>query len=237
MPLDLGRIRGLCFDIDGTLCDTDDMWLDKVEKIFRPINRLLGRKDSRDFSRRLIMAIESPGNLAYHFLDRLNLDDEVGRLFNLMAKNEPDRPHSYQIIPGAAGLLHDLHSRFPMAVVSAKGEQGTLAFLDQFALRPFFQAIITSQTCRYTKPFPDPVVYAARQLGVQPGECLMIGDTVVDIRAGRMAGAQTAGLLCGFGQEDELHNAGADVVIKDPADLLRLLIPDDLAQPKSHPGS
>ena len=38
-------------------------------------------------------------------------------------------------------------------------------------------------------------------MGVAPGNVLMVGDTTVDIRAGKAAGAQTVGVLCGFGQE------------------------------------
>jgi phosphoglycolate phosphatase-like HAD superfamily hydrolase len=60
-------------------------------------------------------------------------------------------------------------------------------------------------------------------MGVLPEECLMIGDTTVDIRAGRSAGAQTVGVLCGFGSEDELQRAGADLILPTPLDVLKYL--------------
>jgi phosphoglycolate phosphatase-like HAD superfamily hydrolase len=50
----------------------------------------------------------------------------------------------------------------------------------------------------------------------------MIGDTVADILAGKNAGAQTVGVLCGFGKEKELRQAGADLIIKRTPDLLGL---------------
>jgi N-acetyl-D-muramate 6-phosphate phosphatase len=52
---------------------------------------------------------------------------------------------------------------------------------------------------------------------------LMVGDTTVDIHAGRSAGAQTAGVLCGFGEEKELRGAGADHILSTTADLRSLL--------------
>jgi phosphoglycolate phosphatase len=52
----------------------------------------------------------------------------------------------------------------------------------------------------------------------------MVGDTTVDIVAGRLACAQTAGVLCGFGQRAELERAGANVVLQSPADLIPLLL-------------
>ena len=51
----------------------------------------------------------------------------------------------------------------------------------------------------------------------------MIGDTVTDILTGKDAGAQTVGVLCGFGEEKELRQAGADVILKNTADLIDLI--------------
>ena len=42
----------------------------------------------------------------------------------------------------------------------------------------------------------------------------MVGDTVVDIQAGKAAGAQTVGVLCGFGTQRELERAGADSLVE-----------------------
>ena len=47
----------------------------------------------------------------------------------------------------------------------------------------------------------------------------MIGDTTVDIRAGKAAGAQTVGVLCGFGEEGELRRVGADLILPSTADV------------------
>lgn len=51
----------------------------------------------------------------------------------------------------------------------------------------------------------------------------MVGDTTVDIRAGKAAGAQTAGVLSGFGHARELQSAGADLILPSAADLLEVL--------------
>ena len=59
----------------------------------------------------------------------------------------------------------------------------------------------------------------------------MVGDTTVDIRAGKAAGAQTVGVLCGFGQEPELRRAGADLILPDTAALAQVLLPGTISQP------
>ena len=52
----------------------------------------------------------------------------------------------------------------------------------------------------------------------------MAGDTTVDIRAGKSAGAQTVGVLCGFGEEPELRRQGADLILPGTADLVKVLL-------------
>ena len=52
----------------------------------------------------------------------------------------------------------------------------------------------------------------------------MVGDTTVDVYAGKRAGAQTVGVLCGFGQRDELERAGADAVVERTPDVAGLLV-------------
>jgi phosphoglycolate phosphatase len=52
----------------------------------------------------------------------------------------------------------------------------------------------------------------------------MVGDTSVDIRAGKAAGAQTAGVLCGFGQEAELRRMGADLILPTTPLLVEALL-------------
>jgi phosphoglycolate phosphatase len=59
----------------------------------------------------------------------------------------------------------------------------------------------------------------AEQLGIDPSACLVVGDTTLDIRAGKAAGAQTVAVLSGFGKGAELRAAGADLVLPSAAEL------------------
>ncbi|MDP2778471.1 MAG: HAD family hydrolase, partial [Anaerolineales bacterium] len=106
---------------------------------------------------------------------------------------------------------------------SARDEGGTLAFLKKFDLLKYFDVIITGLSAEHTKPYPDPILLAAQKMNTDPEDCLMIGDTTVDMRAGKSAGAQTVGVLCGFGEEPELKKMGADVILEDTTKLLGLL--------------
>ena len=226
MGIDLARIQAICFDVDGTLSDTDDVWAEQLARTMYPLARLMPRQDLTALARRLILAAETPGNLAYAFLDRLGLDDEIGAIFNFLARQHMGiRQHRFRLIQGVDSLLPALAERYPLAVISARDERTTLAFLEMFGLRPLFRCVATAQTCVHTKPFPDPLFWAAEQMGVTPVGCLMVGDTTVDMRMGRAAGAQTVGVLCGFGDERELSRAVADVILAETADIEHLLLP------------
>jgi HAD superfamily hydrolase (TIGR01509 family) len=215
MPLDLSRIRALCFDVDGTLSDTDDIY---TQKVTRFLPRFLFRDPERA-ARRFVMWIESPGNALMGIPDRFGLDDDLAALVNWMYRHRRKPWKQYLLVPGVDALLATLHGRFPMAVVSARDEQGTRAFLDHFNLTRHFDVIVTALTAEHTKPYPDPILYAAQKMDVAPEACLMIGDTTVDIRAGKSAGAQTVGVLCGFGEEEELKRKGADLILKSTVDV------------------
>jgi len=220
MPLDLARIRALCFDVDGTLSDTDDLY---AQKVMRFLPRFLFR-DPDHAARRFVMWIESPGNALMGIPDRFGLDDELAAVTNWLSRHRHQQWKQFLLVPGVDGMLARLHGRFPMAVVSARDERGTRAFLDRFDLTRYFNVIVTALTAEHTKPYPDPVRFAAQQMGVAPEACLMIGDTTVDLRAGKSAGAQTVGVLCGFGEEGELRRAGADMILKSTAEVGELMI-------------
>ncbi|PKO12042.1 MAG: hypothetical protein CVU39_26230 [Chloroflexi bacterium HGW-Chloroflexi-10] len=224
MALDFARIKAICFDVDGTLSDTDDKWVSDFSHKLSFLKFMFPQGNLRPFARWLVMALESPGNLVYEVLDRLHLDDEAARLISWISKRRLGRkPKQFWLIPQVEEMITHFHSRYPMAVVSARDEDGTHIFLTQFNLLPHFQTVVTSQTCVYTKPFPDPVRWAAEKMGVAPEACLMVGDTTVDIRAGKAAGAQTVGVLCGFGTESELRRAGADLIVNSTAELMEIL--------------
>jgi phosphoglycolate phosphatase-like HAD superfamily hydrolase len=228
MALDLSRIRALCFDVDGTLSDTDDQFVQKLVRWMMPFGFLFLNKDPRPFARKIVMATETPGNFLYGVPDRLGIDDEMAALGDLIYRLGLGKGHKpFLLIPGVRDALNRLKSQYKMSVVSARGGRSTQIFLDQFELMPLFVSVATAQTCEHTKPYPDPILWAAEQMEIPPKECLMIGDTTVDILAAKAAGAQSVGVLCGFGQEDELRKAGADLIIQSTSLLPRVLLGDE----------
>ncbi|MFZ6031548.1 MAG: HAD family hydrolase [Chloroflexota bacterium] len=225
MVLRIGEVRALCFDVDGTLSDTDDQVVRTLTNLFTPVRFAFRNRDPLPFARKIVMFIESPGNLIFGLPDRLGIDSvlhTVGNWLHPLRMGKPGKP--FWAIPGMAATLHLLHEHYPMCVVSARDQRSTERFLKQFEITSLFRCVATANTCQHTKPFADPILWAAAQMGVSAPECLMIGDTTVDIRAGKAAGAQTVGVLSGFGELEELERYGADLILPSVAELPGVLL-------------
>jgi len=223
MTLDKHRIKAICFDIDGTLSDTDNQMIAQVQRWLAPLRIFMDQEALPIIARRVVMALESPVNLMYEWLDRLNLDRILAWVMDRFAGRGFRKRNQFLLIEGVVPMLDSLSKKYPLAIVSARDENSALQFLQQFKLIRYFKAIITSQTCPHTKPYAQPLLFAAERLGVSPKGILMVGDTYVDIKTGKRAGAQTLGVLCGFGTEKELKREGADMLLPSTADLKELL--------------
>lgn len=222
--LDLRRIQALCFDLDGTLVDTDDAYVEWLTARFRPVARLVPPEVARRWARRLILAAETPANFLLGTPDFFGLDNALGPLLDRRRPRPQDLARRFRLVPGIRPALDRLGARYPMAIISARELATVHAFLDAFDLRSMFPCVVAARTVARMKPHPAPVLWAAAQMGVHPRACAMVGDTVVDVRAGRAAGAQTIAVLCGFGERGELERAGADLILEKTGDLAEVLL-------------
>lgn len=224
MSFNSSRIRGICFDVDGTLTDTDDLFVRRLNNLLKPLRLILPNRDSLSLARRIIMATENPATYLHGLLDRFGIDGVAARLGGYFYRIGLGRSVTpFTLIPGVVEMLDKLSSHYSLAVVSARGEASVEIFLKQFNLSKYFRVVVTAQTCKRTKPHPSPILWAAKHMDLPPEECLMVGDTTVDIIAGKLSGSQTAGVLCGFGGEKELRNAGADLILTTTPELVKYM--------------
>lgn len=215
------QIEAILFDLDGTLVDTDDL---AVERISRRLSPFLGRR-AAPVTRWLLMQAETPGNSLITLLDMLHLDHKLRGLVDRLGRWRGVYPaKEFRLIPGVKNMVLALQPHYRMALVTTRTRYHIEEFLFRFpAIGTALEVSCGAQDTRRLKPHPEPVLLAARELGAPPERCLMVGDTTVDIRSGRRAGAWTAGVLCGFGRRHELARAGAHLILANTADLLMVL--------------
>jgi len=204
------------FDLDGTLMDTDDQAVARLARRLGP----LGSTRARRLARHMVMSAESPLNLALTLADVVGLDPWV---FALRRRLSRQVTPTFRLIPGVRPLLESLATQHPLGVVSTRSRDDAEAFVAQHGLEKLFAVIVTQESTRRLKPHREPIDFAAQALGVAPVECAMVGDTTVDVRAARSAGAWAVAVLCGFGERRELARAGAHLILPSTGDLLAWL--------------
>jgi phosphoglycolate phosphatase len=126
-----------------------------------------------------------------------------------------DLGHATNVFPDVLDTLRALRASVPapkLAVVSNKAGPSVPALLARFGLTGYFELMLGAGGSGHApKPSPALLLHAATTLGVPPDRCLMVGDTELDVHAGRAAGMTTLALSYGMGSYAEL--ADADVVL------------------------
>lgn len=129
-----------------------------------------------------------------------------------------------QLYAGIAGLLDELsRRRVRLAVLSNKPHPFTCQCVRHFLSAWNFEVVAGQKEGIPKKPDPAGAVAVANELGVNPGQLALVGDSSVDMETARNAGLDAIGVSWGFRSREELWQHGAQVVIDDPRQLLDLL--------------
>jgi len=207
----------LLFDLDGTLMDSvyqhvlawhDALHASGIELSVWRIHRRIGMSGGL-FTRQLLR--ETGGELDEARLERLR---------KLHAEAYLRRIDQVRPLPGARELLvHLTEVGCPWAIATSGRMESAgpaLAMLDV----PEGVPIVTRDLVQHAKPDPDLFLEAARRLGADIMDAVVIGDSVWDLLAARRARMLGVGLLSGGYGTDELERAGAYRVYEDPAHML-----------------
>jgi phosphoglycolate phosphatase len=137
-----------------------------------------------------------------------------------------------RLYPGILETLQELAARdIKMAVISNKNEALSSLILLTLGIHDLFESICGGDTFPERKPSPFPLLTIVKKMGIAPNECVMVGDSINDIQAGRQADIYTIGCSWGYGNSEELVEA--DVLVHSPRELLALIstgIPGLLSQ-------
>lgn len=222
-PFELTTVEAILFDLDGTLMDTDDQAVASLARYLAPLAHFFPFAPT-SLARRLVMWAETPGNTLMTFFDAVGLDDNIFAIGDTLRRWRGLHPRrDLPLIPGADAILHALSRRYRLAIVTTRGRLDAEAFLIQHTLVHLFDLIITRESTHRLKPHPAPIHFAAQKLGLPPHRCAMVGDTTADIRSAQAAGAWAVAVLSGFGERDELEQAGAHAVLESVAQMKEIL--------------
>lgn len=214
------RVKGIIFDVDGTLADSVGFFYEIALEILQ----LAG---APPVSRERVLALMRVGdNAPLEKLFPADFPDPSATLKRITDARMHEWMRRYhdetKAIPGSVELLHDLHGQgLQLGIATSSGR--ALPFLDRWGVRHLFSGIVGREDVENRKPHPEPIFKCLEHLKLDPYEVVYIGDSIIDIRAGKAAGAPTVGVLTGTSPRDILHLEDPDHILASVAELLHLL--------------
>ena len=205
------RLRLAVFDVDGTLVDSQHNIVSAMTEAWTSLNLGMPRPDQvrRIIGLSLVEACSVLLPWAPPSLHRAVADayKEAFRAMRLV----PDTMEP--LFPGVKEALDLLESQgWLLGLATGKSRRGVDAMLESHALDVRFITIQTADT-NPSKPDPSMLKRAAADCGLAPSDIVMIGDTAYDMAMATAARARAVGVSWGYHSLDELHKAGAQVIL------------------------
>jgi HAD superfamily hydrolase (TIGR01509 family) len=208
------------FDLDGTLVDTVETriaaWLRTFGEYGIPADReqvakLIG-SDGRRLARIVAEAAGRPidGNLAEQ------IDRRAGEIFSEININPRPLPGAHELLQA----LDEIGIPWAIATSSRPAQVDTSIKALNLAKPP---TIVDGSRVEHAKPAPDLLLFAARELGVEPSRAWYVGDSIWDMQAARAAGMPAIGVTTGSAGAQELQEAGAWLTVDNLSMLLPLI--------------
>jgi len=214
-------VGAVIFDLDGTLIDSAPLYHKIIDVVFAklgvppvPRETLQEAMDDGDFDWDYVLP-DNMKNRKEELIDkaRVIIDDIAPPMFRKQIKLIPGTDDTIRDI-AAMGVKIGLVTSTPMQYMAVK-----MVPLKNAGIEKLLEVIITADDVRNKKPAAEPLVKCSKRLGVVLDKCVYVGDTRVDIRAGKAAGMKTVGVLTGFDDYDILKNEMPDAIINSIAKL------------------
>jgi len=218
-------VQAVIFDMDGTL-------IDSIETYYRIVEIALERLKMPQVSRRKILDAAEDGDFNWEVVlpgEVLNNKDEIiAAAWEIIAEIAPRMfAENIKLIRGADHILQTISKGTPRIGLVTSTPQRDLKMkmepLKSAGVDNLLEVIITSDDVEKRKPAPDPLLACARKFRVQSSKCVYVGDTRIDIKAGKAAGMKTVGVLTGFDDYDMLANEGPDAIIDSIGNLVEVI--------------
>lgn len=209
------KIKGIIFDLDGTLIDS----FQAIYLSFRHVYETMGRRPlSFDEVKQEIGL-----GLSRTFADLLG-PEKVAEALRIFDEKywEVLRDNTF-LLPGAREVLETLHRRgVKMAVATNKIGRYSRKIFQNFGLDRVFSAILGDKDVSQNKPNPEMVLKAIEMMGLRKEEVVIVGDSLVDLETAQNAGLPAFAIPTGVTPQEELEKGKPARMLGKLTDLLDL---------------
>lgn len=213
-------IKAVLFDLDGTFADTAP----DLAAAINAMRRSRGLPDLPVSATRPVTSSGARGLLHVGFGVGPGHADYRAMREEFLALYERDICRETRLFPGTAELLDAIEERgLRWGIVTNKAERLARLLLAELEMSERAACIVGGDSTPNLKPHPAPLLAACRVIGEEAGACIYAGDDRRDIEAAHAAGMKGAAVRWGYLNGDDPAAWGADWLLEQPLDLLRIL--------------
>jgi phosphoglycolate phosphatase len=217
---------GLIFDLDGTL-------IDSLQGITASLNHALSESGLAPHAEGAVRNFIGDGvKILLQRAAPVDASPALLQRLEAVFKSHYDGtwPSGTTIFPGISALLESLNTQgHPLAILSNKPHSFTTAIVSQLFPNIHFDAVLGQRTGVPHKPDPTGALEISKSLRRAPGECFIIGDSVMDLETAAQAGMRSIAVTWGF--QDRARLTAADFVADHPAALLETITRAAISRP------
>ncbi len=197
----MNKNKIILFDLDGTLIDSTDAILSTFNHSFKELNF-----DFRGNDEDIKSLIGYPLDIMYAKLGVeeskvWDFVDAYKNRYRIISKEQTTLlENAYEAVELASKIAR-------VSVVTTKTRAYTMPLLEHFNIAQFFEIVTGRENVQNPKPHPEPILTTLEQMNYDKKlhDVWMIGDTKLDLIAANDANINSIGLLCGYGEEEELR--------------------------------
>lgn len=214
----------IMIDVDGTLVDSVPDLAFCVDELMKAMDRpvwgeakvrtWVGNGVPKLVERSLTGELEAQVNPQ-------DFDTAYPIFLELYKENTSKRSNLYDGV--LEGLDYLQERGYSIGCVTNKAEAFTHPLLKDLGIFDKFEIIISGDTLEKKKPDPLPLLHAAKHFGIEPKNCLMLGDSVSDVKASRAAGFEIICMSYGYNHGEDIALQHPDLVIDSMAELKNYL--------------
>ncbi len=211
-------IKGVIFDLDGTLANSIEDIADSMNQVLEENNFPTHNYATyKTFVGRGIRSLVEK-SLPLENRDLKELDKHFDRMMKVYDKNCIVKTCLY---PGIADLLDALSEKgIKISVFSNKANELTQKVVKVLLANWKLEYVLGAGGDIPRKPDPKGAILISEKMGIEPSELMYIGDSGVDMATAQNSGMHAVGVLWGFREMEELLNNGAQTILEKPIDLM-----------------